>query len=413
MWARRHLDHLLLQGRNAEIREQIIALSEAFQIMTPYTSFLVLESEADRERFKVQKRFRMRGGEEFFAEGRDRAEFELTREQMRRARLWRKQIRDEVLRVVQGMARDQMDVLQILPGPLHPLGWDGRLGAAYGDQMRVSITGGMAGSYGQGLYDVKKEAKYSRSLQTRPEAMAATDAPLRIDVSDAEISTFVEADADALEQSFELDEMNLPLASDIRMPVAEPPPPPREAALEEVAAKRALKPSGLVVRGGRARTNAGVTVGLTNLFPGIQRGQPRATETEWSRELRDLVAPLDRRAAIAGLRGGVRIVTRSQRHDVRRRVIGDVAGEYLLSRDASLRSKRATPRRGPHPSIGISKTSRRAGTIRSRRSNGSTTARSFSHGATPRLTCARPVSSSRGPRRKSTASSSTSIPSVR
>jgi hypothetical protein len=48
-----HLDALLEQGASQAIQDEIIALSEEYHIITPYTSLLVLESDADRERFKV------------------------------------------------------------------------------------------------------------------------------------------------------------------------------------------------------------------------------------------------------------------------------------------------------------------------------------------------------------------------
>ena len=65
------------QGATPAIKDDIIALSEDYHIITPYTSLLVLESDADRERFKVKRGFTMRDGEKFFAEGRDNANFEL------------------------------------------------------------------------------------------------------------------------------------------------------------------------------------------------------------------------------------------------------------------------------------------------------------------------------------------------
>ena len=70
-WARQHLEHLLEQGRTPRVKELIIGLSEDFQIITPYTSFLVLESDAHRERFAVKKKSRMLDAEEFFAKGKD------------------------------------------------------------------------------------------------------------------------------------------------------------------------------------------------------------------------------------------------------------------------------------------------------------------------------------------------------
>jgi hypothetical protein len=75
LWARMHLDKPLEQGASPEVRQDVIALSEEFHIITPYTSLLVLESDADRERYGVKRRFQMRDGEKFFADGRDNAAF--------------------------------------------------------------------------------------------------------------------------------------------------------------------------------------------------------------------------------------------------------------------------------------------------------------------------------------------------
>ena len=57
LWARGHLDPLLAQGQSAAIRDDIIRLSEEFHIITPFTSLLVLETDADRERFGVKRRY--------------------------------------------------------------------------------------------------------------------------------------------------------------------------------------------------------------------------------------------------------------------------------------------------------------------------------------------------------------------
>ncbi len=97
LWGRGHLEHLLAQGTSAAIRDQIIALSEEFHIITPYTSLLVLESDADRERFGVKRRFEMRDGERFFQDGKNNAQFELAQQQMKNAGLWRANLRRSVL----------------------------------------------------------------------------------------------------------------------------------------------------------------------------------------------------------------------------------------------------------------------------------------------------------------------------
>ena len=106
LWARAHLDQLLAQGQNQAIRDDIIRLSEEFHIITPFTSLLVLETDADRERFGVKRRYEMRDGERFFAEGRDNANYELLQQQMKRAGDWRLGLRRDVLRSLAGLGRN-------------------------------------------------------------------------------------------------------------------------------------------------------------------------------------------------------------------------------------------------------------------------------------------------------------------
>ena len=103
---RMHLDSLLEQGTSQSIKEEIISLSEEFHIITPYTSLLVLETDADRERFKVQRRFQMRDGEKFFAEGRDNAQFELAQQQIRNAASYRLGLRRMMLQQLSVLGRD-------------------------------------------------------------------------------------------------------------------------------------------------------------------------------------------------------------------------------------------------------------------------------------------------------------------
>jgi tetratricopeptide (TPR) repeat protein len=106
LWARAHLDQLLTQGRSEQIRDEIIGLSEQFHIITPYTSLLVLETDADRERFGVKRRYEMRDGERFFAEGRKNANLELMQAQMKRAGDWRLGLRRQVLASLRDLGRD-------------------------------------------------------------------------------------------------------------------------------------------------------------------------------------------------------------------------------------------------------------------------------------------------------------------
>ncbi|MGA2032621.1 MAG: VIT domain-containing protein [Thermoguttaceae bacterium] len=136
LWARMHLDTLLEQGGSQAVKDEIIALSEEYHIITPYTSLLVLETDADRERFGVKRRFQMRDGEKFFAEGRENANWELIQQQMKRAGTWRLGLRREVLRQFSRLGRD-VPVLQAVPG----YGWAyGRMagGAGYGGGGSIS-----------------------------------------------------------------------------------------------------------------------------------------------------------------------------------------------------------------------------------------------------------------------------------
>ena len=107
LWARAHLDQLLAQGSSPTVQEDIIRLSEEFHIITPYTSLLVLETDADRDRFGVKRRYEMRDGERFFTEGRTNASFELVQQQMQRAGNWRLGLRRRVLSRLASLGRDE------------------------------------------------------------------------------------------------------------------------------------------------------------------------------------------------------------------------------------------------------------------------------------------------------------------
>lgn len=113
LWARAHLDQLLQQGSSQFIKDEIISLSEEFHIMTPYTSLLVLETDRDRERFGVKRRYQMRDGERFFADGRDNANYELLQQQMKRAGDWRIGLRRYILSELAGLGRSTAQFQQI------------------------------------------------------------------------------------------------------------------------------------------------------------------------------------------------------------------------------------------------------------------------------------------------------------
>jgi hypothetical protein len=159
LWARMHLDELLAQGTSQEIQDEIINLSEEFHIITPYTSLLVLETDADRERFKVKRRFQMSDGERFFATTRDTAQYQLVQQQMLRARLWRAGLRQQVLAQLAGWGRDvgQIDSIRDWSSPDGLLPSSGPVGSTSGvsadfEGMQIwdtdyDVSAGIGGAY--------------------------------------------------------------------------------------------------------------------------------------------------------------------------------------------------------------------------------------------------------------------------
>src|SRR5262249_20444246 len=125
---------------------------------TPYTSFLVLESDADRERFGVKRRFRMRDGEKFFAEGRDKANFELKQQQMKRAGEWRQGLRRRVLAELNNLGR-------VLPAS--PQQYD--MAPRYGWRAGVAgmPMGGTAGAWGRRAGDLDFDMPVSGAAEDR------------------------------------------------------------------------------------------------------------------------------------------------------------------------------------------------------------------------------------------------------
>ena len=61
-WAQRHLEHLLATERPGapEERTAIVRVAQEWSLMSPYTAFLVLETEADYERWQVNRALRHR-----------------------------------------------------------------------------------------------------------------------------------------------------------------------------------------------------------------------------------------------------------------------------------------------------------------------------------------------------------------
>jgi tetratricopeptide (TPR) repeat protein len=105
LWAVAHIDELLDEGQTTAIREAVIAHSIEYQVMTPLTSLLVLESDADRERYGVTRRVKLRDGETFFAAAGEAAQRERIASAMQDAARWRANLRQAALTEIAALGR--------------------------------------------------------------------------------------------------------------------------------------------------------------------------------------------------------------------------------------------------------------------------------------------------------------------
>ncbi|MDP6929080.1 MAG: VIT domain-containing protein, partial [Planctomycetota bacterium] len=109
LWARQHLDALLTRGRSAAAKQEVVSLSQEYDIITPFTSFLVLKNDEERKRYGIARRVKMRDGEAIFAQARDRAAVEVLRQQMKEAHAWRMRLRARMLEEIGALGRDHID----------------------------------------------------------------------------------------------------------------------------------------------------------------------------------------------------------------------------------------------------------------------------------------------------------------
>ncbi len=313
LWARNHLEHLLDQVPNAVVRERIVGLSEDFQIMTPYTSILVLESDAQRERFAVERSFRMRDGEEFFAEGRDLAYRELVREQMRLAAGWRLQLKKQYF--------DHF--------------------AQLGEHAAYSFGGG--GGVGGGLVVPETATRQSGARLGSSRGRGSPRDQLREEEKSTEQNLYFDGDAEFL---------GAPAPSASPAPMA----PPAELAADEALNFRANSRDGIAER--RLEAGYEVVAGLAasdayfageykqamlgrafmpvqpsyllGLFPSVGAPATAYTGPRWSDELRERLAPFSRRALVRTGDGGWRFGVESFRMNKRDVVVPTASATHLL-----------------------------------------------------------------------------------
>jgi len=83
MWASKRVDQLLKLADRSESRDQVIPeivkLGEAYSVVTEYTSFLVLENDAEYQRWQIERRNALRIGRDRQAQDQTRARLEAIR----------------------------------------------------------------------------------------------------------------------------------------------------------------------------------------------------------------------------------------------------------------------------------------------------------------------------------------------
>ncbi len=361
LWARQHLDHLLAEGASQQTKDKIITLSEDFQIITPYTSFLVLESDADRERFNVKKRFHMRDGEEFFATGRDNANFELARKQMIKARRYRTELQSQVLESLLDLKRPLTTQLLDQTHPTTNIfGFDGGVVGGVISDMRSA-----RGSFGS-----------AREESIRTESTGLDDfQPASTPVSKSDSSNASNSLKDSEADDKPIDYTNEILSTtepaeptsdaDFESDAKKPAPKTAELTKNKVSSIESKKIAELPVNRRDFSSLQLITSGVSgasvadrlsslevgakhfrnvdsrayyynnnnfdNLFPTLVPAKNRTFKTDWSNEILDIFKTLDRRQFISNSDNYYQIKLESEYTDKRNRVTIS-KGEFLLSK---------------------------------------------------------------------------------
>ena len=325
----------------------MIALSEDFQIITPYTSFLVLESDADRERFGVKKRFRMRDGEEFFAEGRDTARHELHGQQMRKAKAWRRDLQARTLETLADMGRGLTELLR--PGGGAFLG-DLRL-----EQLAaLGYADGVSGGRYRGPGDTVPPGGGGDWLALRTESGTAYRDAEGMDLDGFELALYDRQDGGDLlagapagepafaEESSDLrrssNEFFLGRASGPASPGPGGPssyaPERRQLAKEATAFGLYYGPGDSVTRG-RVDLRPWVPQPFQGLFPVVPAPRGKDPELSWDAAVLELFAGLDRRRVVLQGADGWSLEVESTSTDLRGRE-SSARSSYLLGAAAWL-----------------------------------------------------------------------------
>ena len=318
LWARRHIDALLGEAPSKTRNEELIGFSEEFGVMTPLTSFLVLESDADRERYGVTRRVKMRDGEDFFAEARDAATLELRREQMKRARAWRQELRRNMLRE---LARLGKDLHQAAYGVVTNLSSGQSIGLRGGGGGRWREQGADRGGFAGEKSEGKMLREYARAPMS-PKSGAPTGAPdpsadaaeseeilKDMDLDDLEA---VEEELEVADKSNEFADARITTGSDDFIMGRGPARKRASRGRRRLeSASKAMAFDGYFARQGKLanlqqRRPRPQSFGFPHLAAAPQK-PGTSVDPKWPAQVLEALRPLTRRAALAKLRGGLHI----------------------------------------------------------------------------------------------------------
>jgi len=293
LWARRHLDALLAKGRSAAVQAEIVAFSRRFGVLTPFTSFLVLENDEERERYGVTREVKMRDGERFFAAARDAVSTEVLRQQMKEARGWRLRLRQQMLDEIDGLGED-------LPIVVVSTAEQDKAFDSDSWNQAVGLGGGAGGKFGGragGRFGMEPAESMVRLGVT---GSADFEFPV---IEDAEVDEFYSESGPST-----------PGPAGPRMELK------RKSGLISTSRARSTSPSSMAAP--EVNTSfapayyAQRHASYPSLgFPGLEgppQEPPPVADPDWAPELLAMVRRLDRRPRIAEMSGGLKLTSRSE-----------------------------------------------------------------------------------------------------
>lgn len=324
LWARSHIESLLAADSSATMKEQIVAFSEEFGVMTPFTSFLVLESDEDRERFGVERRVKMRDGEDFFSAARDRATETLLREQLEKVRGWRRNLQRAMYRELADLGRS----MHVAIADVIKLGMTTSTITKYGGRTRGRNSLGVPMGGGGGYRGPSDSLRFERAAGEKREADQGRLFDARMDRGGFDLEELEDeeqgGDADNFAADYDvqqLDESLKKVASEAMGPSS--PGPARARRQLRMPASKRVAQSRFAYRDRVVPTPASASLSQLG-FPDLQAPptEPEPYVSLLPADIREILLGLDRRDRLFAATGAARLrVLDESLHPVRSTLI--------------------------------------------------------------------------------------------